>query len=75
MLSLIKNGQIVATSSRGMLEINSKNVNTNPFGVYTCQLNVSGEIFEETAFLKEQGLQPVGVVRHNYTQIILSFNL
>ena len=56
MLSLIKNGQTVATSSSGQLETNSRNVNANPFGVYTCQLNASGEIFEESTFLKEQGL-------------------
>ena len=62
----------MATSSHGMLEINTKTVNANPFGVYTCQQNVSGKIFEKTAFLKEQGLQPVGVIRHNCTQIILS---
>ena len=56
MLSLIKNGQTVATSSSGQLETNSRNVNANPFGVYTCQLNASGELFEESTFLKEQGL-------------------
>ena len=59
MLSLIKNGQTVATSLSGMLEINSRSVNANPFGLYNCQLNASGEIFEESTFLKEQGLQPV----------------
>ena len=56
MLSRIKNGQTVATSSSGMLEIDTKSVSANPFGVYICLLNASGEIFEESAFLKEQGL-------------------
>ena len=55
MLSLIKNGQTVATSSGGMLQINSKNVNANPFGVYTCQLNASGELLNKTIQIKERG--------------------
>ena len=57
LLSLIKNGQTVATSSfSGLLEINTKSVSANPFGLYICQLNASGEVFEESTFLKEQGL-------------------
>ena len=59
MLSLIKNGQTVATSLSGMLQMNTKSVSANPFGLYICQLNASGEIFEELTFLKEQGLQLV----------------
>ena len=56
MLSFIKNGQTVATSSNGLLEINTRSVNTNPFGLYTCQLNASGEIFQKVIQLKEQGI-------------------
>ena len=55
MLSLIKNGQTVATSSSGLLQISTKSVNANPFGVYTCQLNASREIFQKCIELKEQG--------------------
>ena len=54
-LSLIKNEQTVAASSTGMLQINTKSVHANPFGSYICQLNASGEIFEELTFVKEQG--------------------
>ena len=54
-LSLIKNQQTVATSSTGMLQINTKSVHANPFGSYICQLNASGQIFEESTFVKEQG--------------------
>jgi hypothetical protein len=57
-LSLIKNQRTVATSSHGMLQINTKSVQANRFGLYICQLNASGEIFEESTFLKEQGLHP-----------------
>ena len=56
LLSLIKNGQTVATSSSELLEIDTKSVSANPFGLYICQLNASGEVFEESTFLKEQGL-------------------
>ena len=55
MLSLIKNGQTVAISSSGLLQISTKSVNANPFGVYTCQLNASGEIFHKFIELKEKG--------------------
>ena len=34
MLSLIKNGQIVATSSSGLIKINTKSVNTTFWTVY-----------------------------------------
>ena len=54
-LSLIKNQQTVAASLNGMLQMNTKSINANPFGLYICQLNASGEIFEESIFLKEQG--------------------
>ena len=57
-LSLIKNQRTVAVSSIGMLQINTKSVHANPFGLYICQLNTSGEIFEESTFVKEQGLHP-----------------
>ena len=63
MLSLIKNGQTVATSSSGMLQINTKSVNTNPFGLYTCQLNASGETFQKFFQLKERGIQLM-ILRH-----------
>jgi hypothetical protein len=56
MLSLIKNGQTVATSSSGLLEINTKNINANPFGLYDCHLNASGSIFKKSSFLEEQGM-------------------
>ncbi len=65
-LSLIKNQRTVATSSHGMLWINTKSVNANPFGLYICQLNASGEIFEESTFLNEQGLHPVVANYYNY---------
>ena len=55
MLSLIKNGQAVVMSLNGTIQINSKIVIVNPFGLYICQLNASGEIFEEALLLKEQG--------------------
>ena len=57
-LSLIKNQQTVAASSTGMLQINTKSVHANTFGLYICQLNASGVIFEESIFVKEQGLHP-----------------
>ena len=56
MLSIIKNGQAVATSSSGMLQTNTKSVNTNPFGLYSCHLNASGAIFKKSYFLEEQGI-------------------
>ena len=58
MLSLIKNRQTVATSLSGILHmhINTVSVSDNPFGLYICRLNASGFIFEESTFLKEQGL-------------------
>ena len=56
MLSLVKNGQTVATSSSGMLQTNTKSVNANPFGLYDCHLNASGAIFKKSYFLEEQGI-------------------
>ena len=57
-LSLIKNQQKVVNSLNGTLQINTKDIHANPFGLYICQLNASGEIFEESIFVKEQGLHP-----------------
>ena len=56
MLSLIKNGQTVATSISGQLHIDTKSVNTNPFGLYICQLNASGAMFQRSNTIKEQGI-------------------
>ena len=56
MLSLIKNGQTVATSTSGLLQMDSKSVvKRNPFGLYICQLNASGVTFQKSSVLKEQG--------------------
>ena len=55
-LSLIKNGQTVATSTSELLEIDTKGVVANPFGLYVCQLNASGAIFQKSYFLDEQGI-------------------
>ena len=57
MLSFIKNGQKVATSPSGSLQIDTRNVNVNPFGLYTCQLNASGDIFQQSYLLKEKGIK------------------
>ena len=46
----------MATSSSGMLQINTKSVNANPFGLYSCQLNTSGELLNKFFHLKEQGM-------------------
>ena len=62
MLSLIKNRQVVATSLNGIMQINTKSVSAIPFGLYVCQLNASGVIFEETSFLKEQGLHSINII-------------
>ena len=56
MLSLIKNGQTVATSTSGQLQIDTKSVNTNPFGLYICQLNASGAMFQRSNTVKERGI-------------------
>ena len=56
MLSFVKNGQTVATTSSGLLRIKTKSANANPFGLYICQLNASGVIFQKSVFIKEQGM-------------------
>ena len=56
MLSLIKNGQTMATSTAGQLQIDTKTVSTNQFGLYICQLNASGAIFQRSKTLKERGI-------------------
>ena len=55
MITFIKNGETVATSTSGLLQISTKGVNANPFGLYICQLNASGVTFNETIILKNQG--------------------
>ena len=54
-ISFIKNGETVVNSTSGQLRIDTKSVNANPFGLYICQLNASGLIFNETIILKNQG--------------------
>ena len=68
MLSLIKNRQVAATSLNGIVQINTKSVSAIPFGLYVCQLNASGMIFDETSFLKEQGLHSnvvINIIMHS----------
>ena len=55
MLSLIKNGQTVATSTSGLLQIDTESISGRPFGLYTCQLNASGVLFQKSHVIKEQG--------------------
>ena len=55
MLSLIKKGQTVSSSTNGSLQIDTKTIDINSFGLYTCQLNASGVIFTKSYTLKEQG--------------------
>ena len=45
----------MTTSTSGQLQIDTKTVNANPFGLYICQLNASGVTFNKTIFIKEQG--------------------
>ena len=54
-ISFIKNGETVATSTSGQLQIDTKSVNANPFGLYICQLNASGVTFNKTIAIIEQG--------------------
>ena len=54
MLSLIKNGQRVVTSTSGLLQVDSKSVKANPFGLYICQLNASGVTFQKSSVIREQ---------------------
>ena len=55
MLSLIKNGQTVSSTINGSLQIDTRSVDANQFGQYSCQLNASGVIFTKSYTLKEQG--------------------
>ena len=55
MLSLTKDGQMLSSSTNGSLQIETRSVDTNMFGLYTCQLNASGIIFQKSYILKEQG--------------------
>ena len=55
MILFIKDGETVATSTSGQLQIDTKSVNANPFGLYICQLNASGVTFNRTIFIKERG--------------------
>ena len=54
-LSFIKHGQIVSTSDNGSLQIDTKSVDSSPFGLYTCQLNASSVTFQKSYLLKEHG--------------------
>ena len=55
MLSLIKNGQMLSSTTNGSLQVDtSGNVDTNTYGLYTCQLNASGVVFQKSYILKEQ---------------------
>ena len=56
MLSFIKNGVTVATTTDGLLQLNTMTVDGNPFGLHICQLNASGVTFQKSVFLKEQGI-------------------
>ena len=55
MLFFIKNGQTLSSSINGSLQIDTRSVDTNQFGLYTCQLNASGVTFQKLYILKEQG--------------------
>ena len=57
-LSLIKNGQILSSTVNGSLQITTKEVDGNPFGLYSCQLNTTaaGVKFQRSYLLKEQGI-------------------
>ena len=55
MLSLIKNGETLSSSTNSSLQIYTRSVNTSQFGLYTCQLNASGVKFQKSYVLKEQG--------------------
>ena len=55
MLSLTKNRQTLSSSTNGSLQIETRSVDANMFGLYTCQLNASGVIFQKSYVLMEQG--------------------
>ena len=61
MLSFIKNGVTVATTTSGLLQLNTKTIYRNPFGLHICQLNASGVTFQKSVFLKEQGTLTVKI--------------
>ena len=46
----------VATTTDGLLQLNTMTVNGNPFGLHICQLNTSGVTFQKQVFIKEQGI-------------------
>ena len=70
MLSFIKNGETVATSTDGLLQVETKSVKTNPFGLYTCQLNASGEMFHKSIVLKDRGIiNDVMITKSTYRYI------
>ena len=37
------------------LQVDTNGVIANPFGLYVCQLNASGAIFQKSYFLEEKG--------------------
>ena len=55
MLSLIKNGQMLSSTTNGSLQVDTGSVDTNTYGLYTSQLNASGVVFQKSYVLKEQG--------------------
>ena len=70
-ISFIKDGETVATSTSGQLQIDTKSVNANPFGLYICQLNASGVTFNKTVFVKEQSNHSVAT--HDHIILIYHF--
>jgi hypothetical protein len=57
MISFIKNGRTLSSSTNpGSIQIDTKSVDMNQFGLYTCQLNASGVTFQKSYILKEQGI-------------------
>ena len=66
MLSLIKNGQTLSSSTNpGSLRMDTNSIDVNQFGVYTCQLNASGVTFQKLHFLTEQGITTIAVFLTN----------
>ena len=45
----------MATSTDGLLQVETRSAKANPFGLYTCQLNASGEMFQKSFVIKERG--------------------
>ena len=57
MISLIKNGQTLSSSTNpGSIQIDTRNVDMNKFEFYICKLNASGITFQHSHLLKEQGI-------------------